>query len=79
MFCPHCMEVISNEDSYCPRCGRAVAYNNPESALPVGTILADRYYVGAVIGQGGFGITYMGCDKRLNNKKIAIKEKILIL
>ena len=41
--------------------------------LQIGTVLQDRYYIGAAIGQGGFGITYSCCDLRLD-MKVAIKE-----
>ncbi len=73
MYCPHCIEMIDNNAAVCPHCGKATNAKNVESALPIGSILANRYYVGSVIGQGGFGITYVGCDTKLN-KKIAIKE-----
>ena len=38
-----------------------------------GTILHDRYIVGKVLGYGGFGVTYIGWDGRLE-QKVAIKE-----
>jgi serine/threonine protein kinase len=41
--------------------------------LAPGTPLHDCYLVGRVLGQGGFGITYIGWDTRLH-RKIAIKE-----
>ncbi|MCD8334897.1 MAG: serine/threonine protein kinase, partial [Clostridiales bacterium] len=41
--------------------------------LPPGTVLAKRYLVGRVLGEDGFGITYIGCDLRLE-MKVAIKE-----
>lgn len=41
--------------------------------LSVNTILAGKYLVGPVLGQGGFGITYMGYDLNMDTR-IAIKE-----
>lgn len=41
--------------------------------LQPGTILADRYKVGNVLGEGGFGITYVGDDLK-KGKLVAIKE-----
>lgn len=41
--------------------------------LPPGTILGDRYVVGKVIGQGSFGITYIGRDT-LFDDVVAVKE-----
>ena len=41
--------------------------------LAVNTILEGKYLVGPVLGQGGFGITYVGYDLNME-AKIAIKE-----
>ena len=44
------------------------------SALPPGTRLrGGDYAVGKMLGQGGFGITYLGSDTRLR-RPVAIKE-----
>ena len=70
--CFGCMEEIQGYP--CPRCGfdpRRVT--GIEYALPMGTILAGKYLVGRVLGQGGFGITYVGWDIALE-RKVAIKE-----
>lgn len=71
--CPGCMSAHTTAYP-CPICGW-----NPESHeasshhIRPGTLLHDRYYVGRVLGQGGFGITYLGWDTTLD-VKIAIKE-----
>ena len=41
--------------------------------LRKGTRLIGRYTIEGVLGQGGFGITYLGIDE-LHKKKVAIKE-----
>ncbi len=42
-------------------------------ALAVNTVLAGKYLVGPVLGEGGFGITYAGYDLNMETR-IAIKE-----
>ena len=41
--------------------------------LPAGTVLHERFEIKRVIGEGGFGITYEGIDRRLN-ARVAVKE-----
>ena len=45
---------------------------NPR-CLAVNTVLAGKYLVGPVLGEGGFGITYAGYDLNMETR-IAIKE-----
>ena len=58
------------EGGPCPYCGGA---QNEEHQLPVGTVIRDRYQIGKVLGQGGFGITYIAWDT-LMQKSVAVKE-----
>lgn len=58
----------------CPHCGfDESTYEVLPHHLPLGTILNGKYLVGKVLGQGGFGITYLGWDLNLD-VKLAIKE-----
>lgn len=47
--------------------------NQPIYALPCNFLLHGRYIVGKVLGQGGFGITYLAWDNLLD-MKVAVKE-----
>lgn len=70
-YCHGCMENIPSYP--CPKCGYTPAYNSSPYALQPGTILQGKYLIGRVLGQGGFGITYIGMDLQLQ-RKVAIKE-----
>ena len=49
--------------------------STPEGGvLPPGTRLRDRYIIERVLGQGGFGITYLAQDIGRFNEPVAIKE-----
>ncbi|MBQ3131283.1 MAG: serine/threonine protein kinase, partial [Clostridia bacterium] len=72
-FCPYCMNVVE-PDAPCTNCGLTAGnYTPAPHHLPPGTVLRDRYLIGRVLGEGGFGITYIGCDLQLE-LKVAIKE-----
>ena len=72
-FCPNCMAKAVPVDGKCPVCGCDVNIQNAPHQLPVNTILNGRYLVGKVLGAGGFGITYIGYDLKLDSK-VAVKE-----
>lgn len=58
----------------CPYCGFNEADCRQEAShLPLRTILNGKYLVGRVLGEGGFGITYIGLELNLDIK-VAIKE-----
>ena len=72
--CLKCMELFNAEFEICPHCGHIVGNFDLDSLqLYPGSILHDRYLVGCAIGEGGFGIAYIGWDKILE-QKVAIKE-----
>ncbi|MCA1030218.1 serine/threonine protein kinase [Bacillus timonensis] len=72
-YCMGCMFKKGNV-SKCNQCGwiEGTLPESPQHMEP-GTILHDKYLVGRVLGQGGFGITYLGWDLQLD-MKLAIKE-----
>ncbi len=71
--CHNCFEP-KDEATVCPGCGFDSAQPaRPSPHLPPGTLLHGRYRIGKLLGQGGFGATYMGWDERLD-VPVAIKE-----
>jgi len=67
-LCKGCMTPVPcncgfNEAEYAPQ----------PHQLPLNTILAGKFLLGRVIGEGGFGITYVGWDINLDIR-IAVKE-----
>ena len=69
--CFGCMKEINSYP--CPHCGFDPRAQQDNYVLPCGTVLSGHYVVGKVLGQGGFGITYIGYDLSLQ-RKVAIKE-----
>lgn len=74
LLCMHCMQTLETPHSVCPHCGfDNQKAENAAHQLECGSILCGTYFVGRTLGQGGFGITYVGMDLNLE-KKVAIKE-----
>lgn len=74
--CAGCMKELNEEFELCS-CGyNNETESNPPHCLQIGMILNNTYVIGKVIGEGGFGITYVGWDRDLD-KKVAIKEFFL--
>ncbi|WP_247892351.1 serine/threonine-protein kinase [Azospirillum sp. Sh1] len=72
-LCPSCYSAKGRTE-ICGACGfPAKSDNRPGVHLVPGTLLHGRYRAGRVLGQGGFGATYLGWDDRLQ-VKVAIKE-----
>ena len=64
--CPSCAAPIESGADACLKCGRSL------STLAIGSILANRYELRAVLGKGGMGLVYQAFD-RLLEEEVAIK------
>ncbi len=74
MFCGNCFHEYAGAGP-CPACGYDPAADEGRYplALRPGSVLNGKYIVGRVLGQGGFGVTYLAWDHTLEIKA-AIKE-----
>ena len=74
IICINCMKDVLDKDGVCPVCGKTdEQIETSLRHLPLRTILRGKYLIGKVIGEGGFGITYLGYDLDLEIR-VAIKE-----
>lgn len=72
--CMRCMSQKDSQQETCPACGFSEKDFVPEKHhLQPHTILKGQYLVGCALGEGGFGITYIGWDMFLHIP-VAIKE-----
>ncbi len=73
-LCINCMKEKSSPEGRCGHCGYDPAEDHiPPHHLAPFVILEGKYLVGKAIGEGGFGITYIGMDLNLE-MRVAIKE-----
>ncbi len=74
-ICYNCFQEVNESTRFCTNCGCSTVEDREKfpHALPWGTVLAGRYITGRVLGQGGFGITYVAQDHRTKSL-VAIKE-----
>ena len=72
--CLRCFQNYEENKTECPWCGfrKSLQLKEPQY-LSAGTVLQNRYEIGAVVGAGGFGITYAAWDRVLE-QRVAIKE-----
>lgn len=73
MLCMFCMNEIDSGSDKCPHCAQSQNVTTPAHRLMPQSVLSGRYIIGAAKGEGGFGITYIGKDTRLD-RLVAIKE-----
>lgn len=74
-YCYNCFQSMPDGATVCPSCGYNASAQTGKfpMALPPGTVLNGRYILGRVLGQGGFGITYIAQDHK-NGSLVAVKE-----
>ena len=92
--CPKCdasnmVEELPRRDYRCGDCGLELAHLDtlPSGGvrgvlgwlLEIGAVVHDRYRISAVLGKGGFGVTYLVDDDLLHGKRRALKEVPLLL
>lgn len=74
--CARCFSP-TDKDNICKRCGFSNEYEQLQRsgsrALPLMTVLKERYLLGQVLGEGGFGITYVAYDMA-TQRRVAVKE-----
>jgi len=72
-MCMDCLRQMAQPGGICEFCGFDNSAPRSPHHLPPRTILAGKYMTGRVLGEGGFGITYLGYDLNLDCR-VAIKE-----
>lgn len=71
-YCYSCMNELTDGE-ICHHCLKENTADDTVYRLKPGTMLNNKYLVGNCIGEGGFGITYIGRDLTLD-MRVAIKE-----
>ena len=74
--CYNCFHELEENARICPQCGMGACISNASQyphALPCGSVLAGKYLTGRVLGQGGFGITYVAQNYQ-TKELVAVKE-----
>jgi serine/threonine protein kinase len=82
--CPSCGHALRPNARHCPNCGKKLSRAKPDavpeadgppSALKTGLLIADRYGLEGVLGQGGMGRVWKAFDRNLN-KYVVIKTVV---
>lgn len=73
-LCTNCL-IGTVRNGTCTYCHKSVheALKHPANALPARYMLGAQYYLGKVIGNGGFGITYLAWDC-IEQRRVIVKE-----
>ncbi len=73
ILCPYCRMEADEGAALCPNCKQPFAGRNPAGALPVGTLLAERYTVGELVSADGEGVLYRGVENK-GRFRVTIRE-----
>lgn len=78
-FCKQCGRQNPASSRFCTSCGSSLQEPNPNPSgnvitLLPGVQLRDRYIIQRLLGQGGFGSTYLAEDTGRFNERVALKE-----
>jgi serine/threonine protein kinase len=83
--CPNCGHALRPNARHCPNCGKKLpraeapaatpSSDGPPSALQVGLVIAERYGLEGVLGEGGMGRAWKAYDRHLN-KYVVIKTMV---
>ena len=65
--CPHCGGEYETDARFCPKDGTALRPKGGGDAL-IGRVIADRYHVLKVVGEGGMGRIYLAEHVRMNRQ-----------
>ena len=73
-LCTNCL-TGTLRNGVCTYCHKRIHEipKNPANALPARYMLGSQYYLGKVIGNGGFGITYLAWDC-IEQRRVIVKE-----
>lgn len=72
MICNNCKRD-KGDVTICPYCHVGNVKPFQPHHLPPGTVIGGRYVLKSILGEGGFGITYLANDSKLD-KTVAVKE-----
>ena len=80
--CPSCHTALPDEAQFCMHCGKATPTEPgvPQRTMPTGEfevakvrrVLADRYRIDKVIGEGGMATVYLAADLK-HKRQVAVK------